>query len=314
MRALVTGGAGFIGSNLADALAQRGDDVVVLDNLSTGRESNLKQAFEAGVELERADIRDAAAVGEIFERVRPEVVFHLAAQIDVRKSVDDPAFDAGTNVLGTINLLDAARRTGVRRFVNTSSGGAMYGVQDQLPTPESVAPAPESPYGTSKAAADLYCGLYARLYGLSVASLRYANVYGERQDPLGEAGVIAIFCGKLLTGGRPTVYGTGEQTRDYVYVGDVVAANLAAGDSDAPGGFNIGTGRETTVLELVEIFQQLSDGVSFEPEMAPPRAGELERSWIDVGRARSELGWSAQVELVDGMRRTFDWTRETAPA
>jgi UDP-glucose 4-epimerase len=308
MRSLVTGGAGFIGSNLVDALLERGDEV------STGREANLEQALGNGATLHTADIRDAAAMREIVGRERPEVIYHLAAQIDVRKSVEDPGFDAATNVVGTINLLDAAREAGVRRFVNTSSGGAMYGNQDLLPTPEDAPPAPMAPYGGSKACADLYCGLYTRLYDMSVCSLRYANVYGERQDPLGEAGVIAIFCGKLLNGERPTVFGTGEQTRDYVYVGDVVAANLAAGDSDARGGFNIGTGQETTVLELVEIFQRLAGGESFEPEMAPARLGELERSWIDVSRAREELGWAAEVELDDGLRRTLDWTRATAAA
>src|SRR3954454_3217607 len=312
MRALVTGGAGFIGSNLVDALLERGDEVVIVDNLSTGRESNLAGALEQGATLQRADIRGLQAMLALCEEAKPEVVFHLAAQIDVRKSVEDPGFDARTNVEGTVNLLDAARRAGVRRFVNTSSGGAMYGNQPTLPTPEDATPAPMAPYGASKASADLYCGLFERLYDFSVCSLRYANVYGERQDPLGEAGVIAIFCGKLLAGERPTVFGTGEQTRDYVYVEDVVAANLAAGDSDARGGFNIGTGQETTVLDVVEIFRELSDVDAFEPEFAPARLGELERSWIDVSRARDELGWAAQVDLREGMRRTLDWTRATA--
>jgi UDP-glucose 4-epimerase len=309
MRALVTGGAGFIGSNLVDALLDRGDEVVVVDNLSTGRESNLAGALERGATLHRADIREFEAMVTLVEQAKPEVVFHLAAQIDVRKSVEDPGFDARTNVEGTVNLLEASRRAGARRFVNTSSGGAMYGAQEQLPTPESASPAPMAPYGASKASADLYCGLFERLYDYSVASLRYANVYGQRQDPLGEAGVIAIFCGKLLNGERPTIFGTGEQTRDYVNVDDVVAANLAAGDSDARGGFNIGTGVETSVLQIVDIFRALAGDQDFEPEMAPARLGELERSWIDVSRARDELGWSAQVELEDGMRRTLEWTR-----
>ena len=312
MRAIVTGGAGFIGSNLVDALLDRGDEVLVVDNLSTGREANLEDALGRGASLHRVDIRDGNEVGQLVERERPEVIFHLAAQIDVRKSVADPAFDARTNVEGTVNLLEAARAAGVRRFVNTSSGGAMYGAQEQLPTPEDASPAPMAPYGASKACADLYCGLFERLYGMSVASLRYANVYGERQDPLGEAGVIAIFCGRLLAGERPTIFGSGEQTRDYVYVGDVVAANLAAGDGDARGGFNVGTGRETTVLELVDIFNRIGGEGSFEPEFAPARLGELERSWIDVTRAREELGWSARVDLEDGMRRTLDWTRTAA--
>jgi UDP-glucose 4-epimerase len=313
MRALVTGGAGFIGSNLVDALLDRGDDVAVVDDLSTGRAANLDGALERGARLHRADIRDAGAVQALLAGERPETVFHLAAQIDVRKSVADPGFDARTNVEGTANLLEAARAAGVRRFVNTSSGGAIYGVQDRLPTTEDATPAPMAPYGASKACAEVYCGLYERLYDMSVCSLRYGNVYGERQDPLGEAGVIAIFCGRLLSGERPTVYGSGEQTRDYVYVGDVVAANLAAAETDARGGFNIGTGQETDVLGLVRILGALADD-GFEPEFAPPRLGELERSHIDVSRARSELGWSAQVDLEEGMRRTLDWTRATASA
>src|SRR4051812_27480394 len=272
MRALVTGGAGFIGSNLVDALVDRGDEVIVVDNLSTGREANLARALGAGATLQRVDIRDGEAISGLLEREHPELVFHLAAQIDVRKSVADPAFDARTNVEGTLNLLEAARRSDVRRFVNTSSGGAIYGVQDVLPTPESATPAPMAPYGASKACAEVYVGLYERLYGMSACSLRYGNVYGERQDPLGEAGVIAIFCGKLLAGERPTVFGTGEQTRDYVYVGDVVAANLAAGAAEGGGGFNVGTGRETSVLDIVELFRGLADG-GFEPEMAPARLG-----------------------------------------
>ena len=312
MRAVVTGGAGFIGSNLVDALVDRGEDVVIIDNLSTGRRANLEAALDGGARLQEVDIRDSDAVGRIIADEAPEVVFHLAAQIDVRKSVADPAFDARTNVEGTVNLLEAARQSGVRRFVNTSSGGAIYGIQDKLPTPEETLPAPMAPYGASKYCAEVYCGLYERLHGMSVCSLRYGNVYGERQDPLGEAGVIAIFCGRLLEGQLPTVYGTGKQTRDYVYVGDVVAANLAAAASDAVGGFNIGTGRETDVLELVRILGELAGGDSFEPEFAPPRLGELERSWIDVTRAREELGWVAQVGLEEGMRRTLEWTRAVA--
>jgi UDP-glucose 4-epimerase len=313
MRALVTGGAGFIGSNLVDALQERGDDVSVIDNLSTGRESNLEQALGRGARLHRVDIRDGADVQRVVSEERPEVIFHLAAQIDVRKSVADPAFDARTNVEGTVNMLEAARQAEVGRFVNTSSGGAIYGVQEQLPTPESATPQPMAPYGASKACAEVYVGLFERLYGMNACSLRYGNVYGERQDPLGEAGVIAIFCGRLLEGQRPTVFGDGRQTRDYIYVGDVVSANLAAAASNATGGFNIGTGQETDVLELVRIFQELGDG-DFEPEMAPARLGELERSSIDVSRARDELGWSAQMDLEEGMRRTLDWTRATLPA
>src|SRR5918911_4777555 len=209
VRALVTGGAGFIGSNLVDALVARGHELTVVDDLSTGRRENLDAAREAGAELVEADIRDAAGVRELFQRVDPEAVFHLAAQSDVRKSTADPAADARINVEGTINLLEAARTAGVRRFVNTSTGGAVYGEGQILPAPEHHPVAPEAPYGQSKFSAEGYCALYGRLHGLSAVSLRYGNVYGPRQDPLGEAGVIAIFCGRLGAGQRPLVFGDG---------------------------------------------------------------------------------------------------------
>ena len=310
MRTLVTGGAGFIGSNLVDALLARGDEVVVIDNLTTGRESNLDQATANGADLVKADIREGAEIARIVAEAGPDAIFHLAAQIDVRKSVADPAADARINVEGTANVLEAARRAGVQRFVNTSTGGAIYGDVDTIPSPESTPPAPMAGYGTSKFCAEQYCALYARLHGLSTLTLRYGNVYGPRQDPLGEAGVIAIFCGKLMDGGRPTIYGDGGQTRDYTYVGDVVAANLAAADRPGVGGpVNIGTGRETSVLDLVAILQQAGDRADFEPEFAEPRLGEIERSCLDVTRAREELGWEAQTTLSDGMRATLDAAR-----
>src|SRR3954447_3918817 len=220
MKALVTGGAGFIGSNLVDALLARGNEVAVVDDLSSGKRENVERALSAGATLHEADIRDARRMLELFEAERPEVVFHLAAQIDVRVSVMDPALDARTNVEGTINLLAAARQSGGRRFVFASTGGAIYRESEEAPTPETVAPQPMAPYGTSKYCAEQYLGLYDRLFGLSAVALRFGNVYGPRQDPHGEAGVIAIFCGKLVTGGQPTIYGTGGQTRDYIYVGD----------------------------------------------------------------------------------------------
>ena len=252
MRALVTGGSGFIGSNLVDALVERGDEVTVLDDLSTGRRENLDGAIAAGAELAEVDIRDAEAVADLVGRTTPEVIFHLAAQIDVRKSAADPPLDARINVEGTINVLEAARGAGVRRVVNTSTGGAIYGEGKIIPAPEDHPVAPEAPYGLSKFCAEGYCDLFDRLHGLSTVSLRYGNVYGPRQDPLGEAGVVAIFCGKLLEGKRPTVFGDGLQTRDYVFVGDVVAANLLAAESNATGAFNIGTGVETSVLDIVK--------------------------------------------------------------
>jgi UDP-glucose 4-epimerase len=309
MRTLVTGGAGFIGSNLVDALVDRGDDVTVVDDISTGRRENLTGALERGAELVEADIRDASAMLDLVARVKPEVVFHLAAQIDVRHSVADPAADARINVEGTINMLAAAHENGVRRFVNTSTGGAIYGEGQILPAPEDHPVAPLSPYGNSKFCAENYCSLFRRLHGLSTVSLRYGNVYGPRQDPLGEAGVIAIFCGKLLEGGRPTVYGNGKQTRDYDYVGDVVAANLAATETDTAGPYNVGTGVETSVLELVDALREVGGDAtgagSFEPEFAPERPGEVQRIAIDPSRAREELGWEPRVQLREGLELTL---------
>jgi UDP-glucose 4-epimerase len=307
MRTLVTGGAGFIGSNLVDALLARGDEVTVLDNLSTGRRVNLDGALAAGARLAEVDVRDDAGVGALFADVRPELVFHLAAQIDVRKSVEDPYFDAAVNVGGTANVLEAARATGVDRVIFVSTGGALYGegADKQLPLPESTPIAPLSGYGQSKYAAEGYLGLFERLHGLSGMSLRLGNVYGPRQDPLGEAGVVAIFCGLLKNGGRPTVYGDGTQTRDYIYVGDVVSAALAAGATRLGGAVNIGTGREASVLELVDILAGLEGREDFTPEFAPERAGEVQRISLDAALAERELGWTPQTTLEQGLAQTL---------
>jgi UDP-glucose 4-epimerase len=308
MRCLVTGGAGFIGSNLVDALLARGDEVTVVDNLSTGRMSNLEPGLAAGAELEEMDIRDGEALSRLAAERRPEAIFHLAAQIDVRKSLADPFLDAGVNVGGTANVLEAARASECGRVVSISTGGAIYGEGEgqQLPLPEDAPIAPLSAYGQSKFAAEGYLSLYERLYGLSGVSLRLGNVYGPRQDPLGEAGVIAIFCGLLKEGGRPTVFGDGTQTRDYIYVGDVVSAALAAADAEATGPINIGTGKETNVLELIEALKGLSGNDSFEPDFEPERTGEVQRITIDAGRAERELGWRAEMGLEDGLRITLN--------
>jgi UDP-glucose 4-epimerase len=307
MRALVTGGAGFIGSNLVDALLARGDVVTVVDDLSTGRRENLEGALASGATLVEADIRDRAAIEELAGREQPETIFHLAAQMDVRKSVADPAWDASINVGGTANALEAARVAGSRRVVFTSTGGAIYGEGEgqQLPLAEDAPLAPEAPYGQSKFSAEGYLSLYERLYGLSGVSLRLGNVYGPRQDPLGEAGVIAIFCGRLHEGTRPTVFGDGRQTRDYIYVEDVVAAILAAAESEATGAINVGTGIETDVLELIRLLGELFGADGFEPEFAPQRAGEVQRIAIDSGRAERELGWRAEMGLEEGLRITL---------
>jgi UDP-glucose 4-epimerase len=307
MRTLVTGGAGFIGSNLVDALVRRGDEVVALDDLSSGRQENLTGAISAGAELVVDDVSDPAVVSGLLGRLRPDVVFHLAAQIDVRRSVSDPRHDLDLNVGATIGLLDACRETDVERFVFTSTGGAIYGEGEgrDLPLGEDAEARPDAPYGQSKLAAEGYVALYSRLYGLSAASLRLGNVYGPRQDPHGEAGVVAIFSNALLGDGTPKVFGDGEQTRDYVYVGDVVSAFLAASGSDASGAFNVGTGVETSVLELGGLMAELC-GRPFEPEMAPKRTGEVQRISIDSSRARDELGWSATTPLREGLQSTVE--------
>jgi UDP-glucose 4-epimerase len=304
MRTLVTGGAGFIGSNLVDALVERGDEVTVVDDVSTGKRANLDHAIQNGAQLVDLDIRDAEAVEAAVEQARPEAIFHLAAQIDVRKSVADPANDSRINVEGTVNVLRAAQAHGVRRFVNTSTGGAIYGEGQIIPAPEDHPVAPEAPYGLSKFCAEQYCELFTRLHGLSTVSLRYGNVYGPRQDPLGEAGVVAIFCGKLLDGARPTIFGDGEQTRDYVYVGDVVDANLKAAEAQTTGPVNVGRGAEISVLDIVEVLRAHADG-AFDPEHAPERPGEVRRIALDCSRARQELGWEAPTGLEDGLGRTL---------
>jgi UDP-glucose 4-epimerase len=305
MEALVTGGAGFIGSHLVDALLDRGDHVVVLDDLSTGRRENLDDAVAKGAVLAETDVTDAAAVADALETGRPEVVFHLAAQIDVRRSMSDPVFDLGVNVGGTLNLLEAARQTQARRFVLASTGGAIYGEGSgrELPLDEQAECRPDAQYGQSKYAAEGYVSLYGRLYGLSAVAMRLGNVYGPRQDPLGEAGVVAIFCGALLGGGTPRVFGDGRQTRDYVYVGDIVEAFLAGASSEARGTYNIGTAVETSVLELGRLLAGICER-EFDPQMSPPRPGEIQRIAIDSARAASELGWRSRTTLEQGLRAT----------
>jgi UDP-glucose 4-epimerase len=312
MTAIVTGGAGFIGSNLVDALIERGEDVVVVDDLSTGRRANLDDALARGAALHEADVCDAERLRALFDDVRPQQVFHLAAQIDVRRSVADPAADARVNVEGTINVLAAAQAAGARRVVYSATGGAVYGEAEQVPTPEDAPAQPLAPYGMGKLSGEGYCALFTRLHGLSTVALRYANVYGPRQDPLGEGGVIAIFCGCFAEGRTPTIFGDGEQTRDYTYVGDVVAANLRAAELDVTGSINVGTGVETSVLDLVAAFRALERGERFAPVHAPARQGEVLRSCLDAARARELLGWEPQVALAEGLRRTLA-TVGTAP-
>jgi UDP-glucose 4-epimerase len=315
LRALVTGGAGFVGSNLVDALLERGDEVLALDDLSTGRHSNLAGALERGAELVEGDVAEEAAVTGVIERFRPEAVFHLAAQMDVRRSVAEPGFDARVNVAGTAAVLEATRALAPGApFVLASTGGAIYGEGEgrELPFPEQAAIEPLAPYGQSKLAAEGYVGFYRRVHGLPGVSLRLGNVYGPRQDPRGEAGVVAIFCGRLAEGRRPTIFGDGRQTRDFVYVGDVVEALTVAAErlADPKAGvaevYNVGTGRETSVLELAERLASLGDGEGFEPELAPAREGEIQRCAIDSRRAESNLDWHARTSLDEGLRITLE--------
>jgi UDP-glucose 4-epimerase len=304
VRSLVTGGAGFIGSHLADALVRAGDRVTVVDDLSRGRPERLAGAIEAGAQLVIADVRDSAVVSDVFASARPQRVFHLAAQTSVRASVDDPAGDATVNVLGTINVLEAARVHGTARVVSTSTGGPLFAHDAPLPLTEDLPPAPASPYGQSKLAGEGYCELYRRLHGLSTLVLRYANVYGPRQDPAGEAGVVAIFCGKLLQGEPVTLFGDGHQSRDFVYVDDVVAATLAAERSQLTGPVNVGTGLQTSLWDLIESLAALT-GRPPEVMRAPARLGERRATSIDSSRARERLGWEPAVALHDGLARTL---------
>jgi UDP-glucose 4-epimerase len=300
VRAVVTGGAGFIGSHVVDALLARSDEVHVLDDFSKGRRENVAE----GVHVHEGDIRSDA--GRVFDEVRPEVCFHLAAQADVRVSVERPNFDADVNVIGTLHVLEAARNHGTK-IVFSSTGGAIYGECD-APAREDHPRAPLAPYGVSKLAGEEYVAAYNRLYDAAHVVLRYGNVYGPRQDPKGEAGVVAIFMKLLREGGTPRIFGDGTQTRDYVYVGDVVAATLAA--EHAEGVLNVGTGVETSVVELYERIQRVA-GVELEPEFAELRPGELQRSVLDPSLAKRELGWEPQRTLDEGLAETWAWITST---
>ena len=300
MRTLVTGGAGFIGSHVVDALLARGDEVVVVDSLATGKRENVA----AAANLRVRDIREP--LDDLFAELRPEAIFHLAAQADVRASVEDPVEDAETNVIGTIRVLEAARRHGSGQVVFTSTGGAIYGECDG-PAAEGHALEPLSPYGAAKLTAEEYLRTFNRLYESNHVALRYGNVYGPRQDPHGEAGVVAIFLGAAARNEQPRIYGDGSQTRDYVYVGDAARATLAALGHEG-GVFNVGTGRETSVTELWERCREVA-GSELEALPAPARPGELQRSVLDPTRAATELGFQAFVELDEGVRATWDWIR-----
>lgn len=307
MRVLVTGGAGFIGSHVTDAFLARGNAVLVADDLSRGQAGRL----DRHATLHKLSVEEPHSLTALIQEARPALICHLAAQIDVRVSVTDPAGDAQVNVVGMINVLEAARSVGAR-VVFASSGGALYGRDAEIPAPEDAQALPESPYGVAKLCAEHYIGLYNRLHGTQHSVLRLANVYGPRQDPAGEAGVIAVFCASVLAGRAPVIYGDGTQTRDYVYVGDVVRAFVAAADAGRPGIWNIGTSIETSVLELIETIGEIA-GRTVTPQFAPPRPGELLRSAVACRLAERDLGWRPLTSLADGMRNVYRWIEAGAP-
>lgn len=304
MKILVTGGAGFIGSHVCDEFVAFGHEVIALDNMSSGKKENLHPK----VRLVELDIRSPEA-GHLIKTEKPDVVCHLAAQMDVRKSVEDPRFDAEANILGFLNLLEASRLSGVKKVIFSSTGGAIYGEQDKFPADESHATRPVSPYGVSKASGELYLGYYKAQYGLNYVALRYANVYGPRQNPHGEAGVVAIFSQRLVKGQSCTIFGDGKQSRDFVYGKDVARANYLAFQKDFVGPINIGTGKETDINEL---YKMLADAAgSKEPaKHAEGKPGEQKRSCIDPSRAKKVLGWEPTVQVRDGLRKTIEYFKK----
>jgi len=304
LRILVTGGAGFIGSNVADRFVELGHEVAVFDDLSSG----FREFVPARAKFFQGDLADASAVDRVVAEFQPEIVDHHAAQIDVRKSVTDPVWDARVNILGTIGLLQACTRHGVRKVVYASTGGALYGEGHQLPATEAHPVNPESPYGASKHTVEHYLYLWKLLHGLDYTVLRYPNVYGPRQNPHGEAGVNAIFIGLMLQGKRPHIFGDGTAVRDYLFVSDVVDANVTALETGSGEMLNLGTGIGTSVNDIVRELKLIL-GFSEDAIYDAARPGEVQRIYLDASRAKRVLGWSPQVEFSDGLRRTVEWSR-----
>ncbi|MEQ9617543.1 MAG: NAD-dependent epimerase/dehydratase family protein [Deltaproteobacteria bacterium] len=305
MKILVTGGAGFIGSWVADSYLGEGHDVLVLDDLSSGIIENVPEKAD----FIKGDIREREVIDRAIAAFKPDIVNHHAAQIDVRKSVEDPVFDASVNILGTLNLIESSLKHGVKRFVFASTGGAIYGEPEDIPADEKTPPMPISAYGTSKYAVEKYLEYYKSIYSLDYVALRYANVYGPRQNPHGEAGVVAIFCSRILSGEPCKIFGDGGQTRDYVFAGDVARASLKA--LGAPSGsYNIGTGIETSVTELVKELE-LASGTDVKVEHAEERAGEVRRISLDAELAGKVLGWKPEIQLSEGIKKTWEWFRES---
>ena len=303
MKVLVTGGAGFIGSHVVDKMLEAGHDVVIVDNLSTGRKENLNP----NAKFYQVDIR-SPELREVFEKERPEVISHHAAQIDVRKSVNDPLFDADVNILGSIKLAQLAVEFNTRKIIYISSGGAVYGEPVYLPCDEEHPVKPLCPYGASKYAFEMYLYLFNQNFDLDYTIIRYPNVYGPRQDPLGEAGVVAIFTGQMLDDEQVTIYGTGEQVRDYVFVADCAAANVLALNKGSKGTFNIGSGVGTTVNQIFTFLKKITN-YQKEPIYAPPRLGETFKIFLDATKAKKHLGWSQTIDLEEGLKRTVDFIR-----
>jgi len=311
---IVTGGAGFIGSHIVDALVGRGHRVLVIDNLSSGKKENINSKAR----LYKIDVRDKK-LANIFKKEKPQAVFHYAAQIDARASARDPMFDAEVNILGSINVLQSAAMAGVKKVIFASSGGSLSSEETVLPTPENKISLPVSPYGAAKFSVEMYLHYFWKTYGMKYVALRLANVYGPRQSPHGEAGVIAIFTSKMLRGKQPIIFGSGRQTRDYVYVGDVVRANLLALASNKIGSFNVGTSQETDVLKIFKTLKKLTKSNVSEIHGAPAGrgseknkiAGEQMRSALDYSKIRRELGWKPSVSLEQGLKMTVEWFKIT---
>lgn len=304
MKVLVTGGAGFIGSHLVDRLIEEGHRVAVIDNLSTGKKENINKRAE----LFRMDIL-SPKIERLFKKERFDIVSHHAAQIDVRRSVEDPLFDAQVNILGLLNILENAVRYGTKLAIFASSGGTVYGEQEAFPTPEDHPTNPISPYGVSKLTSEQYLYFYKKSYGLKYSVLRYANVYGPRQDPFGEAGVVAIFTQKMLMDGQPIINGNGMQTRDYIYVDDVIDANMLVITRSAEDTFNVGTGKETSVNDLFKLLRGSIGLVDIKAVHGPARRGEQLRSALDSTRLEKALDWEPKVDLEEGLRRTVEYFR-----
>jgi UDP-glucose 4-epimerase len=305
---LITGGAGFIGSHLADRLIKEGYKVIVVDNLSSGKRKNLNPRAK----FYKADIRNKKALANIFEKEKPRDVFHLAAQINLRKSVEDPTEDAKINILGGLNLIQCFLQSNPfptwegAKFIFSSTGGAIYGDAKVIPTSENFLARPMSPYGIAKLSFEHYLDYYQKVFGLDFVSLRYANVYGPRQNSKGEAGVVAIFCDQILSKNKPVIYGDGQQTRDYVFVDDIVEANVLSLQKNIQGIFNIGTGKETSVNQLFQKINKIFDG-KIQKKHSPAKKGEQKRSCLDCRKAKKDLGWKNKVDLDEGLERTVEW-------